>query len=367
MAVIYRPCYCTRDEVRRALEIKQAAYANDDIDRAILAAAEAVEGLTQRKFYTEIATRKFDWPNFQYAPPWKLYLDQHELADTPTVFQSGSLLSVPVDITAGQYILHPVNDGPPYTRIELRRDLSVAFGNNPTPQLDILITGPFGYWMKSHAAGTIAVEQTAVALTLQVSNGSKIGVGDTVIAGSERMIVTDDAYINTTVAFSGLSQASAADRTVGVASGAAFAIGEVLLVDSEWLLIENIIGNTLTVRRGWDGSVLAEHTGGTIWARRLYTVLRAQLGTVAALHAAASALSVAEVPGLIRQLAVAESVVWLTQEKGAYGGASQQGAGAGREPNAGPGLPDLRRLVECSRFTRHARSRVVLCLHGDGS
>jgi hypothetical protein len=359
MATIYRPCYSNRDDVRRALELKQAAYASDDIDRANLAAAEAVEGLTQRRFYPEDKTVKFDWPNFQYAPPWKIYLDQHELAAKPISVKSGSLNSSPVIFTVGQYICHPYNDGPPYNRIELRRDQSVAFGNNPTPQLDIEITGTFGYWNKTHVAGTVAVQQAIDADTIRVSNGAKVGVGDTLTIGTERQIVVEESYVDTTADYGGLSQASAADKTVAVDDGTLFGIGEVLLVDSEWVLIENIIGNTLTVRRGWDGSLLAEHHGGTLWARRQYDVLRAQLGTEAAVHPAVSTIWVGDVPGLIKQLSIAEATVWLSQEKGGYGGASQQGAGAGREPSAGPGLPDLRRLVCESRFTRHARTRAV--------
>lgn len=357
MATIYRPVYSNRDEVRRALEIKQAAYASDDIDRANLAAAEAVEGLTQRRFYPEDKTVKFDWPNFQYAPPWKLYLDQYELAAAPSKVVSGALLPAPVEFTSGQYILHPVNEGPPYKRLELRRDLAVAFGNNSTPQLDIAITGTFGYWTKMSAAGTVAVQQEVADTTLTVSNGSRVGAGDVIIIGDERMIVTDDSYVNTTKTFAGLTQASAADKQVAVVSGPDFSVGEVLLVDQEWVLVENITGNTLTVRRGWDGSLLDSHTGGTIWARRQYSVLRGQLGTTASQHLAAAAVYVSVVPGLIKQLSIAEAVVWLTQEKGAYGGASQQGGST--EPPAGPGLPDIRKQVFCSPLTRHTRSRAV--------
>jgi hypothetical protein len=358
MASIFRPCYCNRDDVRRALELKQAAYASAQIDRAILSATESVEGLTQRKFYPEDTTKKFDWPNFQYAPPWKVYLDHNELAAQPSSVTTGSLTTLPQTIASGQYICHPINDGPPYNRIELRRDLTVAFGNNPTPQLDIFITGTFGYWTKTSPAGIAGAQQAIDATTLQVSDGSMISPGDIVVAGTERQLVVDEQYIDTSVTFSGLSSASASDRIVSVVDGTAFSVGEVLLVDTEWLLIENIVGNTLAVRRGWDGSLLAEHHAGTIWARRQYTVLRAQLGTAAAIHNNASALSVVAYPGLIRQLAIAEAVVWLTQEHGAYGGASAQTGG--REPDAGPGLPDLRRQVECSRYTRHARTRVVL-------
>lgn len=365
MATIYRPCYCTREEVRRALELKMAAYDNVRIDRAILAAAEAVEGLTQRRFYTEISTRKFDWPNFQYTYPWKLYLDQNELATNDTTLitvQTGSLLAVPVTIAGTDYILHPVNDGPPYTRLELRRDRSAAFGSNPTPQLDIAITGPFGYWMKTYSGGVLDGQVAVIDTSLKVHDSSLFDVGDVLGCGTEKMIVQDSAFVDTAVIFSGLSEAKANDRVVSVADSSLFHVGEVLQADSEWLLIENILAaNRLVVRRGWDGSLLEAHTGGTLYARRQFTVLRAALGTTAAIYADNTALTVAEVPALVKELAIAEAVVWLTQEHGAYGGASAQSAGAGREPVAGPGLPDIRDRVCNSRFTRKIRMRVVLC------
>ncbi len=348
MAVIYRPCYCTREEVRRATELKQAAYANDRIDRAVLAATESVEGLAQRRFYPEDATRKFDWPNYQLAPPWKLYLDQHELAAQPTLVQTGSLVTIP----STQYILHPINEGPPYTRLELKQDSSAVFGYSQTPQLDIAITGTFGYWARTRPAGTLVSGITSSQTTITVSSGALSGVGDVLICGTERMVVTDARYVDTAISYSGLSSASASDRTVAVPDGSLFGISEVLRVDSEWILVEDVLGNVLTVRRGWDGSQLAAHANSTLWARRLLSVLRGQLGTISATHSGGDALSVSEVPGLIRELAIAEASVFLAQERGGYA--------SGRGPSAGPGLADLRTHVESSRFVRHVRSRVVL-------
>jgi len=355
--IIFRPCYCTREQVRRAVEVTLAEYAYDRIDRAILTASEAVEALTQRKFYPETATRKFDWPNYQYTYPWKLYLDENELADIPTAVVTGSLLPVPVTIPIPDVICQPVNTGPPYTRIELRRDLSVAFGYNSTPQEDIAITGTFGYWTKTESAGVLAADVAIVDTAVTVSDGS-VGVGDLLIAGSERMIVTDAAYADTGVAYSGLSSASAADKIVAVPDGTAFSKGEILMVDAEWLLVEYIAGNNLVVKRAFEGSVLAAHAGGTLWASRTLTVIRGALGTIVATHKVGDALTASVVPGLIRQLSIAEAIVWLAQEHGAYGGASGPLASAGG-PSAGPGLPDLRERVCNSRFSRAARTRVA--------
>ncbi len=372
MAVVYRPCYCTREQVRRALDIRQAAYNTDQIDRAIQAAAETVEDQCQRKFFPEDGTKKFDWPNFQFAYPWRLWLDAKELAATPTLVTTGSLLPSPIVIPSTGYILHPVNDGPPFTHIELRRDQNFAFGYNSTPQLDIAITGTFGYWTKTRAAGTLAASMGSGDLTAQLSDGVSAGVGDVLIADSERMIVSDMQYTNTSITYSGLSSASANDNVVTVPSGN-FVSGEIILVDSEWLLIQAVYGSTFVVKRAWGGSVLASHTGGNIWANRLASVLRGQLGTTAAAHLNSAPLSVTETPGLIRELAIAESLVWMVSEPGGYSQATGGlGAGSGlgvtlgstsrgtiKEGVPGIGLPTLRDQVAQSRYCRKARSRVI--------
>jgi hypothetical protein len=367
MAIINQACYCTREQVRRALDIKQASYDNGRIDRAICAGTDAVESLTQRKFYPLDATRMWDWPNFQYAYPWRLWLDQYELAAIPTAITTGSLLPVPVVIPVSSVICHPINEGPPFTRIELRRDKNSAFGYNSTPQLDISITGTFGYWMKTRAAGSLAASALAADQTITVSDGVSPGVGDVVIIDSERMIVDDAQYVSTGVSFVGLSTAKASDNIVTVADGTKFTVGEVLQVDSEWLLIASITGNNLTVIRAWDASILSAHTGGTIYARRLLNVLRGSLGTTAASHSNNAPIVVSDVPGLVREMAIAESVVYLTQEPNAYGGAAapQKATTQARggfnvsEMPAGAGLPDIRQRLGNSKFTRKARSRVI--------
>jgi hypothetical protein len=367
MAIVNQPCYTTREQVRRALDVKQAAYTDNQVDRAICSATDAVESLTGRKFYPLDATRRWDWPNYQYSYPWKVWLDQYELAAIPTQVTTGSLLPNPVVIPVSAVICHPINEGPPFTRIELRRDMNFAFGYNNTPQLDIAITGTFGYWMQTRAAGTLASSALATDLTLTVSDGVSTGVGDVIIVDSERMIITGTRFIDTTISYSGLSSASAADNIVMVADGTKFTQGEVLQVDSEWILIQSIVGNTMVVKRAWDASILTSHGSGTLYARRQINVLRGQLGTAAAIHSNNAPIVVNDVPSLARQLAIAEAVVWLTQEPNAYGGqaapqkaVTQNRGGYGvSDPPAGAGISDLRQRVENNKITRKARTRVI--------
>lgn len=367
MAIVNQPCYCTREQVRKALDVKQASYADEQIDRAICSATDAVEDLTGRRFYIEDTTRKWDWPNFQYSYPWRLWLDKWELAAPPTLVTTGSLQPTPVVIPLTAVICMPVNSGPPFTSIQLRRDTNYAFGYNNTPQLDIAITGTYGYWMKTRGGGSLAASVGLGDQAIAVSDGVSVGVGDVIIIDSERMIVIDAGFDNTTFTYTGLGTASAANNVVTVSDGTQFMAGEVLQVDSEWMLILSITGNNLTVKRAWSSSVLAAHSGGTIYARRLLNVLRGALGTTAATHTSGTSIRISDVPALARELAIAEAEVWLAQEPVAYGGgatppksstSSKSGFNVS-ESIPGVGLYDIRHRVENSRLTRKARTRVI--------
>jgi len=353
------PAYCTRSEVRRALDVKQAAWNDDQVDRAIDSARDSVEGLCHRRFYPEDKTVSWDWPSYQMAYPWRLWLDAAELADVTVnvpVVTSGGTVIPSADILWGN-----PRYAPPYTYLELNRSTLAAFGGGITPQRSISIAGTYGYWRKTAPAGTLAANALIGDTVVTVSSGGLIGVGDLLIAGTERMIVTDAYYVSTAVAFTGLTTASMADNILAVPDGTKFAQGEVLQLDTEWCLIQNILGNNLQLKRAWDGSILVAHTSGTIWARRKLAVLRGQLGTAAAAHTSGDALSISVVPALVKQLAVAEAVVSVTQEPGAYAGSSGSSPdqdGQTKGPPPGQGIPDLRNRC----FTQHgrkARQRVV--------
>jgi len=335
---ISRVCYVTREQVARAPDFKFTARLNDAVDRAIESASDNVDGFLNRRFFTAIETNKWDWPNWQYTYPWRLWLDEHELADTPTLVTTGSL-GTPITIPSSSYTLWPYS-GPPYRRLELRLDRPAFFGGGPTPQQDISITGPFGYWLRTKSAGVLAVAMNDTVTGLAtVSNGSLVGVGDQLIVGSERMLVQEKATVTTTQTnLAGLTTDSVADAAVTVTDGTKVSLGEVLLIDSERLFVYDITGNVLLVKRGWDGTILATHNlGTTLFAYRVLTVTRGDFGTTAATHSQNAAASVSLVPPQIRDLALAEAVVQVTNEPGAY--ASMQG-GEGAVSGLGASLAD---------------------------
>lgn len=354
---VTEPCYCTRETVKAALDSKQTARNDSQIDLAIQAASREVEGQLHRVFYPTDTTHKWEWPNYQYAYPWRLWLDKWELADIPTSVTTGG--SNPVTIPLNECFFEPVNSGPPYTSLELDRSTTAAFGAGKTPQRDISITGPFGFNLNTAPAGTLAAavsDTTGTAVT--VSNGAAAGVGDVLLIGTERMLLTDKATAATgqTQTGPGCTTASAADNALTVASGAAINSGEVLQLDSERMLALDVTGNVVTVKRAWDGTVLATHSGAAVYALRSWTATRGALGTTAATHTNGAAIARYAWPSLVSQYALAEAENNLLQ--GLSGYARTVGSADNARPVSGQALADIRAQAYAA-YGRKIRRRTV--------
>lgn len=357
--VVSIPCLCTREDVKCAVDIKLTARSDWQVDRAIQSATENIEdkGHLHRRFYPVDATYFFDWPNFDYAYPWRLWFNQYELAAVPTATNAVTTGGQTIPLSACNF--EPVNSGPPFKYLELRRDLSYSFGVGPTPQRDVSITGTFGHWMLTDPAGTLATAVSSTTATnVQVSDGSLVGVGQMLIVDGERMVIANRSSLDTgQTNLSGLTTDSMSDVTGTVTDGTQLHVNEVIQVDSERMLITDVTSNAVTVKRAWDGTVLAAHAAGTlIYAFRNLTVLRGQNGTAAATHSIGAAAAVWRIPSLLRDLAIAEATVRVTQEIGGY--TTVEGDGESSVKNIGAGLPDLWDEA-MTRFGRKARIRVI--------
>jgi len=349
--------YCTREDVKSALDYKQTARNNVQLDRAIEAASRTVDGLMHRVFYPTNTVKSWDWPNFQYAYPWRIWFDESEIADVT--------VNVPVVTSGGQVIDnslifwgHP-QYSPPFTYLELNRSSSASFGRGDTPQRDVVITGTFGFNIDTRAGGTLAVAMTDTTGTLAtVTNGAAIGVGDLLLIGTERLLVTERANVTSgqTQQGAGAGTVLNSDTLLTVTDGTKFFVNEVVTLDSERMLIVDVTGNNLIVKRAWDGTVLSAHTSATVFVSRVLTVTRGAQGTTASTHLISSPVSVHAVPSLIRQLAVGEATAELSLEQGAY--ATVQGSGPTKEANIGTGLIGLRMQAQ-RLYGRKHRSRTV--------
>jgi len=341
----------TREEVKGAADIAETAYMNSRIDRALEGGTEDVEKLCHRVFYPTLATCYFDWPDPQQGTSFRLWLNQHEV-DSVTEVTSGGVV-----IPSSDYLLYP-QSGPPYNRLEINVSSSSALGGGSTHQQDIGITGVYiGCAVKEDPAGTLAAAiSSTTATTVDVTDSGAIGVGQLVRLGSERMVVTGKSMLTTGQTLQTPMTADTSNTTCVVADGSTFAVGEVILLNAEKMLIEDIADDTLIVRRMYDGSVLAEHTGSTIYARRRLTVERGVLGTTAAEHSLGAAIVKHRFPAAARRMAIAEAQNTLAQESAQW--ARQIGSGENAREAFAKGLRDAR--DQCyNALGRKARMRVV--------
>lgn len=349
--------YCTREDVRSALDIKEAAHNAAQVDRAIEGASRQAESLLKRKFYPVQTTRYFRWPNSSGSPAWHLWLDENELISVTSLVAGGTT------IASTDYFLEPVNSGPPYRWIEIDMDSSAAFAAGTTSQRAIAITGLFGYSNDQEPAGALAEALDGSETAVDVTDASLVGVGDLLTVDSERMTVTGRSALDTGQNLVTNMTASVADKTVDVADGTQLHVGETIIIENERMKVTEITGNNATVLRAYDGTALAAHTAPLdVYALRTLTVVRGALGTTAATHSTSTAVTKWTVPGLLKDLVIAEALNVIEQEVSAYGrrtGSDEAERDAsGNENTSGMGLPDMRYQAK-SALGRKFRKRAV--------
>jgi hypothetical protein len=347
-----------------ALDVKESARIRRQIDRSIRGATESIEGNMCRVFYPTVVTIFKDWPNEQYARPWRVYLDAQELISVAQITSGSTVLNNPSSPSAldGDYFLGPThNDGrtvPPYTFIEMNVGTSKSFtSGTSTWQRSIRIDGVAGYRNDEAPAGLLngAIVSTS-ATTFNVTDSSVIGVGSLVRIDTERMLVTARSMLSTGQTLQTPVDASVATVIIAVTDSTKYAIDETILLDAERMQIIDIAGNNLIVKRGTDGTVLATHTGSTIYAPRTLTVTRAALGTTAATHVDTAPIVTWQPPPLINDLAIAESINGTMQESAGY--ARTVGSGDNVRNASGAGLAALWTKA-MSAHARQARTRTV--------
>jgi hypothetical protein len=346
--------YATREDVAHALDVQMTARNRRQIDAAIEAASRNAEGLCHRRFYPVVATRYFDWPARPSGgyTPWVLRLDASELISLTSVTSGG--INIPLD----DINLEPNRSGPPFTRVEIKLSTNAAYGGGQTYQRDVALAGLWNYRNTETTLGstTAAVSSaTATTITVDGPTSAVVGVGSILRVDSERMIVTERAQTST--GQTGTLGAGKNNVSLAVSDGTKFAVDEVLLLDSERMRIDDIAGNTLTVERAYDGTVLAAHTGATIYAPRALTVNRGALGTTADTHGNASTVYLWQPPGLIRQLVKAEAIwSFLQEHAGWFRNASASGRAA---PEVSRTALDALRDQAYTEHGRKARHRGV--------
>lgn len=288
--------YATRQQVKEALDARTTQRQDAAVDRALEAASRRVERLLRRTPGPRQETRTLDYPQ-RDVPGDVLELDEWLI--TPTAVTSGGVVLAVSDL-----LLYPTS-GPPYTRIECDGSTDTMLDAGSTDQQNVSVTGLWGYSADTVPAGVLAEALDVAETDVDVTDSSLIGVGDVLVAGTEWMTVTGMSSLSTGQTSTLALLASMAGNSITVTLGAALHAGEVITVDTERMFIESITGNVLTVRRAYDGTVLATHAGGAgIYAARTLTVTR---GTTPTTHLSGAALARWQVPGPINSLCLAEA------------------------------------------------------------
>lgn len=343
--------YCSIEDVRGALDVAPGSSAARRIERAIYGASTSIEGLLNRRFYPMTDVRYFDWPlNYQYAVAWRLWLDADEVWSVDHIVTGGRTLLPGID-----FILRPENTGPPYSRVEIL----VSGGKMWAPQAGswqqaVAIHGVFGGCGDTNPAGALAGAITSTATTLTITDTNAVGTLDTIRVGTEWMTVTAKSWA---AAGGALSADLAANKGITsiTPTGGTYADGELILIGGEKMRITDQAGGSLIVERAVEGTVLAAHTtGATIYAPRALTVTRGALGSTAATHTDSSAVERLAVPALIRDLAVAYTVVNLEQDSAGW----TTTKGEGGRVTAARDLDDLQDRAY-TRYARQSRIRAV--------
>lgn len=351
------PVYATREDVRSALDVQPSARSDRQIDRALQSGSRDVDSLCHRTFYPWQGERHFDWPDSQYRPSWRIWLDDHGLISLTSI-TSGGVTIDPADV-----VLYPPA-GPPYNRVEVNLGSNASWGGGDTHQLDVSMLGLWaGCPLVEITDGTLAAAvatTVATTLTVDAATSAGVGVGSVLRIDTERLLVTGRTMADTGQTLGADLAVQKNATTLTVTDGAAFAVDETLLIGGERMRITDIAGSTLVVERAVDGSTLTAHTAGAaLYAPRTLSVARAALGTIAATHADTAPVYRWEPPGLVRDLAIAETINRLGNEQAGYARARKSGDGGTSERAKNmTDLPDLRDRVYAAHG-RKARHRAV--------
>ena len=322
--------YASRESVKRAVGIVGSTM-DTLVDSYIESASSDIELMLKgRRFIPVTATKLFRWPRAARAGSTILYLDDLDLLAVTTL-QAKAQDTTPTTIASADYFLEPQHLGPPYTRIEIDLSSTSAFEAGDTPQRSISVAGRWAYGEDTKAAGALAEADDGSETALDVTDASLIDVGDTILIGTEAMFVSARGTLDTTANLNDTLTADESDVTVTITDGTLVKAGEVILVDSERMLVDSISTNNLTVRRAYDGSVLAAHSGAAdILVYRTLTVVRAVNGTTAATHDISTAITKYAPPADIVDLCRAMAIGHLKQGESGWTGQISGGEGAVR-------------------------------------
>lgn len=292
-------------------EVDVASKHTHAIDLAIEAESEALQAAPLRRIHPiENQVVKYDWPAKDKSRSNRLWFDGVDIIEIQAMSING------VDLAAENYVLHPVNAGPPYRWLEIKDTSPTFLTSGADRQNAIELTATTGYDASMVFAGYLCSELEASVDDLAVINSCNIGVGSLLKIGEEWLTVRNRFWLEsmdmTTAPIDRLSN----HVQIEVASFGDYMPGEHIRIGQEVMRVESfdMDRGAMIVDRSVKGSVLAEHDPSTVvYRKNLYQLERGALDSVTSEHLDKSVVEVWKVPALIRQLVVAESLVNLNK------------------------------------------------------
>lgn len=133
--------YATRDELKAALQLSGQDYADDDIDRACVAASRAIDNKTGRFYYSDTQIRYYTPDRYDAALDT---IDVQEITELAVDISGQNTFSTIWTLDT-DYYLEPFNaalTGRPYELIRIRRQSGKRW---PRYQRSVRVTGTFGW------------------------------------------------------------------------------------------------------------------------------------------------------------------------------------------------------------------------------
>jgi len=251
----------------------------------VAAMSRVIEKITGRKFYPTTEQRKFDWQDSH-----RLCLDYDDLLSVSAFADDDGNGS----IATSNVVLIPANENPKYEILIKPQNDQMVYTNYRDQAIHI--TGDWGYSNDSFVAEVTSPEfadETGTSMAL--SDGSIVQVGHTILINSERMFVED--LVTTDFAQNTSEALDIFEKSIDVPTPGNFAIGEVIRIDDEDMLIERIDSGSIVVERGYNATVAVTHvTSSDIHVYRTYTVQRGVFGSTAATHSSGDSISILTPP-----------------------------------------------------------------------
>lgn len=346
--------YCTREQVQNTLDQADALRLNSRIDDACRAGSRDLEGVLHRRFWPQTATRYLEPRRVAGDTLWVNDIDC-EIITCASLVVDGTTLVEGTDF----FLELPGGQGPPYTAIRMLRTSSASWS---VEQRGNVFTGTVGGSANTAPAGALAAAiTTSTATSATVTDSSLVGVGDLLLVDSERLLVQNKSLVTTTATVTGSVAADESVTTIPVSSGALVNAGEMILSGAERMYVEDVVGNNLIVKRAQNGSVLEAHANAdVVYAPRLLTVKRGAAGTTAAQHLTAATVVRNLPPSQVTEAAAALAINYLEQGKAAYGRTA--GAGDHRRSTGGTGVAAAIAAAVESAYTAYGRQgRIGVC------